>query len=191
MTFYQWFWEPESNSECGFRSTNGHRVNILNNSHASAGIGNYNNFWTQDFSSKSKYTRKLYSGTHYPKAGTNIEFRANWADSSGPTAAYVVIDGNSFEMEIERGTPTNGTYLYKAVLSNQCHKYYFLFKSVNGTVETFPDEGTYGVNCDQDYFYMRESPDGGLLTGDSEYKRDTYPYYVNENDSGCSCNSLE
>lgn len=238
QTFYQWFWEPESNPQCGFRSTNGHRVNILNNSHASIGIGNYQSYWTQDFSYSSRYTRRLYSGTHYPKSGTNIEFRANWADTAGPSLATVVIDGIGFEMSIERGSPTNGTYLYKANLPNSCHKYYFLFKSSNGAVETFPDEGSYGINCNQDYFDSRDSIDAGYTdTGirdiqsdtytdinkddgfvidiilpdngnkrdatiddliensdsesDSRFSRDSYPDYVNETDSGCSCNIVE
>lgn len=160
-TFYQWFWEPESNPQCGFRSTNGHRVNILNTSHSSVGIGNYQSYWTQDFSSYSRYSRKLYSGTHYPKTGTSIEFRANWADSAGPILSYVIIDGISYDMSIERGTPTNGTYLYKANLPNSCHKYYFLFKAKDGSVETFPDEGAYGLNCNQDYFATRDSFDAG------------------------------
>lgn len=191
QTFYQWFWEPESSTDCGFRHTNGHRVNILNNSHASIGVGNYNNYWTQDFSASSKSVRRLYSGTHYPKGGTNIEFRANWADSSGPSVASVVIDGIGFDMNIERGSPTNGTYLYKAVLSNGCHKYYFSFKSTSGIVETFPDEGAYGINCNQDYFGYRESADGGISNGDSEFKRDSYPDYVNDDSNGCDCNFIE
>ncbi|MCX7958359.1 MAG: CAP domain-containing protein, partial [Deltaproteobacteria bacterium] len=161
QTFYQWFWEPESDSSCGFRSTNGHRVNILNNSHSAVGIGNYNSYWTQDFSASSGYSRKLYSGTHYPKSGTNIEFRANWADSSGPSVSQVIIDGIPFDMNLERGSTANGTYLYKANLPNSCHKYYFFFKTAGGTAETFPDEGAYGINCSEDYFPTRESVDAG------------------------------
>ncbi len=161
QTFYQWFWEPYSSTECGFTYQNGHRVNILNSSHASIGIGNSQNYWTQDFSPSSFVSRRLYSGTHYPEKGKNIEFRANWADSSAPTLAQVVIDGIEFNMSIERGTPTNGTYIYKSTLPESCHKYYFLFRSQSGTVETFPDEGSYGLNCTEDYYSDRELKDAG------------------------------
>ncbi|MGC8928560.1 MAG: CAP domain-containing protein [Myxococcota bacterium] len=234
QTFYQWLYEPESNPECGFRYTNGHRVNILNNSHASMGVGNYQSYWTQDFSYSSAYTRRLYSGTHYPKSGKNIEFRANWADSAAPSAASVVIDGIAFEMDIERGSPTNGTYLYKANLPESCHKYYFLFKSSNGLVETFPDEGAYGLNCPLDYYEIRDSVDAGytdtgpkdsyidvvkddgavidivvpdhphmgdsisedviensdITYSESIFIRDSYPDYVDESDSGCTCTAI-
>ncbi|MCX7942895.1 MAG: CAP domain-containing protein [Deltaproteobacteria bacterium] len=210
--FYLWFWEPDSNPECGFRNTNGHRVNILNNSHSSIGVGNYQYYWTQDFASSSKYKRRLYSGTHYPKTGTNIEFRANWADLEGPSQATVVIDGILFDMEIERGSPTNGTFIYKAVLPGGCHKYYFLFKSSTGEIETFPDEGAYGLNCSDDFFPTRDSVDTGyfdiwfkedidygdtfysnaeVYLHDVEFKRDSYPDYVSKEESGCSCNFVE
>lgn len=236
QTFYQWLWEPESSSACGFRYTNGHRVNILNDSHASIGIGNYQSYWTQDFSYSSRYKRRLYSGTHYPKSGGNIEFRANWADSAPPSKASVVIDGMSFDMEIERGSGTNGTYIYKATLPKSCHNYYFVFRASNGEVETFPDEGAYGLNCNYDYTQTREEVDGGYVDSgtkdiitdtsidsqvedhitidviqdkgmiidiissdsseevieikDAEFRRDSYPDYVNENEGGCSCSFL-
>lgn len=157
--FYLWFWEPYSSTQCGFTYQNGHRVNILNPQHSSIGIGNYQSHWTQDFAPYSSVSRRLYSGTHYPKNGRSIEFRANWADISAPSLSAVVIDGVQFDMNIERGTPTNGTFLYKASLSNDCHRYYFLFKSSSGVVETFPDEGSYGLNCPEDYYSQRDSLD--------------------------------
>jgi hypothetical protein len=106
QTFYQWLWEAESSAACGFRSTNGHRYNILEPSRRLLGNGYYRisrHMWVQDFNGGSNPTGTLIAGGHEPQfSGGTVEFRVNYFDTGAPMQATVNVDGACSPMAIER-----------------------------------------------------------------------------------------
>jgi uncharacterized protein (TIGR03382 family) len=150
QTFYQWLWEPESSATCGFRSTNGHRYNILEPSRRLLGNGYYRisrHMWVQDFNGGSNPTGTLIAGGHEPQfSGGTVEFRVNYFDTGAPMAATVNVDGACSPMTRERGQATNATYLASQSLGGTtCRRYRFEFKNPAGTTVYLPEMGSYGV----------------------------------------------
>lgn len=146
--FYMWLWEPDSNPECDWRMSNGHRANILGERSGQLGVG-YEGYYVQDFAGGTP-DRKIPAGAHYPNAPSDeVEFRANWYDpAGGPTQALVNIDGTCHAMTLERGTTDNGTYLFTGPAAGACPRYYFLFKDSAGGQVTYPDTGSFGIGCE-------------------------------------------
>lgn len=150
--FYLWLHEPDSDPTCGWRMANGHRANILGGSPSSIGVGKAITAatWTQDFGSGGS-TSGLVSGVHYPRAGADIELRANWYSATGPTTAMVNVGGTCHSMDLERGTTTNGTYLASVGgLAAGCIRYYFHFTDGGGDVY-YPTTGSFGIDCVDDW----------------------------------------
>ena len=150
QTFYQWFWEPDTNPACGFRSDNGHRYNIMNPSHRVLGDGYYRitrHMWVQDFNSGVAPTGTLLAGAHEPQTtGGTVEFRTNYFDTAAPQQAIVNIDGACLTMTRERGSATNGTYLASTSLpGTACRRYRFEFKNPAGGSVVLPETGSYGA----------------------------------------------
>lgn len=145
-TFYLWLHEPDTNAACGFRNANGHRYNILTSSRRALGVGKSGSTYTQDFSGTGT-PAGVVAGVHYPLTGSTIHFRANWYGANAPTTAYVNIDGMCQPMSLERGSTTNGTYLFSASnVPNTCVRYYFHFMDASGD-HYYPTVGSYGINC--------------------------------------------
>jgi MYXO-CTERM domain-containing protein len=150
QTFYQWFWEPDTNPACGFRSANGHRANMMAPNHRLLGDGYFRvsrHMWVQDFNSGSNPTGTLLAGAHEPQlTGGTVEFRANYFDTAAPQQAIVNIDGACSPMSLERGSATNATYLATTSLpGTACRRYRFEFKNPAGTLVYLPETGSYGA----------------------------------------------
>jgi hypothetical protein len=176
--FYMWQWEPESDPSCGFRMSNGHRYNILGD-HGSLGSGFHGNWWGQDFSGGSP-TQKIPAGAHHPnRTGEEIDFRANWYDAEPPARALVNVDGTCHEMSVERGTDTNGTFIWTGLVEDtDCPRYYFIFEDSEGTEILYPDTGSYGIGSGcEDWESSRPSGREGCGAG----------YQGGDVTGGCGC----
>ena len=173
-TFYQWFWEPESDPSCGFRMTNGHRYNILG-SHGEIGCGEHGSWWGQDFGG-GRGDYPIPSGSHHPdRPDDEVDFRAHWYDDEPPSAAMVNVDGTCYPMKLERGSSTNGTFIYTGPVEGDCPRYYFMFEDSDENEVLYPETGSFGIGdeCDDwsadrpsghtdcDYTYESETVTGG------------------------------
>jgi MYXO-CTERM domain-containing protein len=131
----------------GWMNSAGHCSNLLAG-HGSLGVGWYNNHWTQNFGGGSA-TGTLIAGGHSPQfsGNTPIEFRVNYYDpAGGPPGAQINVDGACSTMALERGSPTNGTWLYTTTLSGTaCRRYFFIFADAAGNTVYLPETGSYGV----------------------------------------------
>jgi MYXO-CTERM domain-containing protein len=154
MVYNLWIFEADSNTACGFRSSNGHRYSILNGNNRALGAGHYSqtrSMYTQDFASSGTPTGSLITGGHDPQftntGTTNVNFRVNWYDTAGPQTARVNIDGVCTSMTMERGvTAANSTWLTTIPLTGTgCRRYAFQFTTAGGTTVMLPETGTYGV----------------------------------------------
>ena len=143
--FYMWLWEGDSDTSCGWRMSNGHRANILGGGNGRLGVGQSSGYYVQDFSGGSP-DHKIAAGAHYPNnAPGEVEFMANWYDTTGPGFASVNIDGTCHAMALERGSDANGSYLYGGTVGGTCPRYYFIFKDASGAQVTYPDTGSFGI----------------------------------------------
>ncbi len=156
--FYAWLHETYDDPDnCAFDygpPTNGHRWNILTNSGPGLGVGCAGGYCTQDFGGPASDARKIYGGVHDPKTGEVFDFRANWYDPTGgaPQQAMVNVGGSCYPMSLERGVDeSNATYLLEAHGVAGCDHYYFVFKDSEGTWVTYPENGSFGINCVEDY----------------------------------------
>lgn len=148
-TFYLWLWEPSASTSCGFSLQNGHRYNILT-ANGSLGVGNHEAWWTQDFGGGGP-DGKIIAGAHYPATGT-VSFYANWFDGAAPATAAVNIDGTCHTMTLERGVdPANATYAFADHQVAGCQRYLFVFEDAGGTIHTYPDTGSFGVGCPDEW----------------------------------------
>ncbi len=152
-TFYQWLHEPDPNPACGYRTSNGHRRAILEGT-GSIGVGRSTDglpVWTMDFGG-APVNEGIVDGVHYPQSGSSVAFRANWYSTGAPLRAQVNVDGACQTMTLERGSNTNGTYLYETNrLSTSCVHYVFSFEDPNSTSFTFPTVGSFAINCAADW----------------------------------------
>jgi len=156
--FYAWLYEYyDKPDNCAFDygpPTNGHRWNILTNSGPGLGVGCAGSYCTQDFGGPADPARKIYVGVHHPQTGVVIDFRAHWYDPVGgaPQQAMVNVAGSCYAMSVERGVEeSNATYLLQGHSVSGCTRYYFVFKDSEGTWVTYPEEGSFGINCGEDY----------------------------------------
>jgi hypothetical protein len=74
-----------------------------------------------------------------------VEVSANWYDGAGPSSALVNVDGACTALELERGTPENGTYHVALTGLGACHRYYFVFEDPAGEIVTCPPTGSLGI----------------------------------------------
>jgi MYXO-CTERM domain-containing protein len=150
QTFYQWLWEPDASSTCGFSSANGHRYNILDGVYRVMGNGFYTvsrDMWTQDFSGGTTVTGTLIAGGHEPQyVSGSVDFRVNYYDTGAPSSALVNVDGTCTAMTLERGTSTNATYhVAMSLAGSTCHSYRFEFVRPGGATIYLPGAGSYGA----------------------------------------------
>jgi hypothetical protein len=160
--YYMWiceYYQPGGTVSCGYDqgtygNTNGHRWNILMGGGPAVGAGCAGGYCTLDFGGPSAPSNKIKVGVHYPEGGSTVAFRAHWYDPAGPpTQAMVNVNGTCQAMSKERGVAdTNATFLADNVaIGSGCARYYFVFKDGGGTFVTYPESGSYGVNCGADY----------------------------------------
>jgi hypothetical protein len=161
--FYNWLWEPTSDGTCQWTQRNGHRWNILGEGLGQIGVGADGRFTVQDFAAGSP-THSIPAAVHYPRSGASIEFRANWYDPGRPPrTAFVNLDGMCHPLTVERGTGDHGTYLASVSLGAGCKHYYFLFQDAGDQAVTYPDTGSFGIDCDAGW--SEERPAAGPTCG--------------------------
>jgi uncharacterized protein (TIGR03382 family) len=136
-----------------YGNTNGHRWNILMGGGPAVGTGCAGNYCTLDFGGPAAASNKIVVGVHYPEGGSTVAFRAHWYDTAAPAQAMVNINGSCQAMVKERGVnDNNATYLLdNAAIGSGCTHYYFVFKDSGGNFVTWPESGSYGINCGADY----------------------------------------
>ena len=154
--FYMWLHENDADPSCSWRMSNGHRYNLLNPAYVNTGIGVAGNLSTHDFHASGTPSR-IPSGLHFPEQGgqtTTFAFRANYYRAGGgtPTRSVVVIDGQCQRLDLERGTGSNGTYLYSGTPLAPCSQYFFLFEDADGQ-HRYPSDGSYHVGACAGPFY--------------------------------------
>jgi hypothetical protein len=144
--FYMWLHEFTASDVCEFTFENGHRWLILKTMGA-VGVGNSGSYYTGHFGSGSTPGR-IPSGSHYPQQGATVEIWANWYHDSGPLSATVNVAGTCHSMNLERGTPTNGTWNVEVTdVGSGCHRYYFIFEDLPGSLVTFPTTGSLAIGA--------------------------------------------
>lgn len=146
--FYLWLYEPYNKTTCAFDlgpPTNGHRWNLLTNGPAlGAGVSGPA---VTDFGSAPGAIPKVPSGAHYPRQSNQIEAWANWYDPrGGPTVAFINLDNTCYPLIGSRGSPTNGAWsIFLGGFGTGCHRYYFVFRDIDGTLITYPTTGSLGI----------------------------------------------
>ncbi|MBI2388469.1 MAG: CAP domain-containing protein [Deltaproteobacteria bacterium] len=143
--FYMWLYEPSSSATCGFSMANGHRWLILTNSSGAVGYGVDGNS-TGDFGGGAA-PYKIPSGAHYPRSGSSVELWANWYDTAAPKAAMVNVGGTCHAMARQRGSDTNGAWMYAYAPTglSGCTRYFFTFKDSTGAQIDYPTTGSLGI----------------------------------------------
>jgi len=98
------------------------------------------------FSRSAGPGRPVVSGAHYPRQGETVEFWASWYAPSGPSRAFVAVDGTCAPLRLARGAPTNGAWAASVSgLGSGCHRYLFEFHDAKGSAVTYPEKGSFGV----------------------------------------------
>ncbi|MBI5479395.1 MAG: hypothetical protein HY906_11090, partial [Deltaproteobacteria bacterium] len=155
--YYMWVCEAFNQDVCAYvpgPPTNGHRWNILMGGGPAVGPGCAGNYCTLDFGGPAAAANKIIVAVHYPESGSTVALRAHWYDPAGaPNQAMVNVDGACQAMTKERGVDdNNATYLFdNLAVGSGCAHYYFVFKDQADTFVTYPESGSYGVNCGADY----------------------------------------
>jgi hypothetical protein len=151
--FYLWLYEPYPLTVCGYNQgppTNSHRWNLLNML-GSMGAGANATRAVIDLTSTAPVPYKIASGSHYPRQAASVAVWANWYDTAGPLSARVFVDGTSYPMSLQRGTPQNGAWSATITgVGSGCHRYYFVFQDSTGATLTYPGTGSLGIgpaNC--------------------------------------------
>lgn len=72
----------------------------------------------------------LTGGKHQPESGdtdTTFTFSVHYYDEDGdpPSSINIVVDGKEYEMSLDSGNVSNGTYVLKTKLSKGTHAFYF------------------------------------------------------------------
>eukprot|EP01133_Synstelium_polycarpum_P009149 gene9149-10734_t len=134
----------------------GHRENIMSPLYSSMGVGfsytetsTYNNYWTQDFTSKScpPQNSPIHSGSH-TFINSNPVYLASWYHTVAPksTAIYVDVGAgtNGYMFALTLGNSTAGIYTFSPLTFKECQKYVFVFKTETATYR-YPDTGSFST----------------------------------------------
>jgi len=82
----------------------------------------------------------------YGYYGTRFEYLVDYYDDDGdaPSLIQVYIDDTGFDMELDSGTPSNGTYRYRTrdISQDEAHTCYFTAQDGYGGSARLPSEGT-------------------------------------------------
>jgi hypothetical protein len=94
---------------------------------------------------------RIPSGSIQPlggSAGQPYRFYGTWVDSvlGAPLSLAAVVDGITYAMTLELGSPTlNSTWVADVVLNESCHRYWFVGTDASGTRFTYPTTGALEV----------------------------------------------
>ena len=154
-----------SGGQCAQDKTSqaGHRTNIMNTGFAARGMGWARDakgryYWVQDFASNEfPGTPPLVAGCHDFLMAGKTSFLLNYRDTGNrpPASVQVVIDGTSYSMALDLGTPAAGTYRLDIARAASCRPYYFQAVTAAGESVRYPGPGVFLTGgegtCTEDY----------------------------------------
>ncbi len=151
--FGLWLYEADGDSSCGWRTSNGHRFNILSPNYGAIGVGAAGNYMVQDFGAASA-NAPLAAGIHLPErpsAGREATFLTTWHRPRGEGASrvVVVVDGACHELGLEHGSATSGAWRGAVALGQGCRPYFFWGRDAQGEAR-YPATGSLlvGAGCE-------------------------------------------
>jgi hypothetical protein len=124
----------------------------------------YNNFTIEVIPSPN-FPPVLTAGQIKPEDGdtdTEFKFSVRYFDPDGdpPYMIKVVIDGNEHVMELDSGTASNGTYIYKTKLSQGKHTFYFTASDGNKTAVAGDTSTPIGPSTSRETSDIEKASDG-------------------------------
>ena len=138
----------------GWMCSSGHRANLMSPDYEELGTGVAGTYYTQDFGSRGANisANPIRMGAHTPfEVLTEVTFLADWFDvAGGPTKFDVIVNGDPQPLELVYGSPDQGVYTTSlSIDAGPCYQYFFRAERTDGRVETFPEDGAYGLgSCD-------------------------------------------
>ena len=131
----------------------GHRTNIVATNFRQLGAGfeqhasvAWRKYWVQDFASNESSSRPpIVAGCHDYLEGGQTSFLLNYRDGSGapPQAVQVVVDGTTYDLSLDLGTPAAGTYRLEIAKAGACREYYFQATTAAGERWRYPGPGVF------------------------------------------------
>jgi hypothetical protein len=156
-----------SGGQCAQDKTSqaGHRTNMMSTSFTSVGTGYvpdaksaYRHYWVQDFASDDTGSRPpVVAGCHDFLTTGKTSFLLNYRDTTNqpPASVRVVIDGVTYNLSLDLGTPAAGTYRLDVSKAGNCRQYYFLAVTAAGQSWRYPGPGVFLTagegTCNEDY----------------------------------------
>jgi hypothetical protein len=156
-----------SGGQCAQDKTSqaGHRTNIMSTGFASLGAGYASDvksawryYWVQDFASNEPPSRPpLVAGCHDFLVAGKTSFLLNYRDTGNqpPASVQVVIDGIPYNLGLDLGTPSAGTYRLDTSRAASCRQYYFQAVTASGQSWRYPGPGVFLTDgegdCREDY----------------------------------------
>jgi hypothetical protein len=144
-----------SGGQCAQDQTSqaGHRTNIMSTNFGSIGTGyardaqgTRRHLWVQDFASADLAGQPpVVAGCHDFLAAGQTSFLLNYRDSGNQPPAWVqvVIDGVTYNMTLDLGTPAAGTYRLDTSKAGSCRQYYFQATTFSGQTWRYPGPGVF------------------------------------------------
>ncbi len=156
-----------SGGQCAQDETSqaGHRTNMMSTSFTSVGTGYatnpkglYRHYWVQDFASDGPASKPpAVAGCHDFLLTGKTSFLLNYRDTANqpPSSVQVVIEGVTYNLMLDLGTPAAGTYRLDASKAGKCRQYYFLAVTAAGQSWRYPGPGVFLTvgegTCTEDY----------------------------------------
>ena len=143
----------------------GHRANIMKAFFKEIGTGYVHKlpsineiYWVQDFGGRSFGQQPpVIAASHAFPHESVTSFFLNYYDQSGnaPQEIQLILDGSKYQLYLDMGTATAGTYRADFARASDCRSYYFLVTDGNGICYRYPGHSqfwTYGEGeCLMDY----------------------------------------
>jgi hypothetical protein len=160
----------ETNGQCAVDGTPaaGHRTNMVNSSYEQIGAGSIRDpadirrrFWVEDFISNEPASRApIVAGCHDFLVSGSTSFLVNYRDLSNepPLSVQVIINGLTYDMNLDLGTQAAGTYRLDISRTDSCREYYFLAVTSAGQLWRYPGPGVFltdGEDACEDYLIVK------------------------------------
>jgi len=143
----------------------GHRSNMVNVNYdrlgagtAQHGVSAWRRCWVQDFASGEPLTQPpIVAACHDFLAAGRTSFLLNYRDTGNqpPASVQVVVGETVYDMSLDLGTASAGTYRLDLPKTPGCREYYFLAVTASGETWRYPGPGVFLTDgellCHQDY----------------------------------------
>lgn len=143
----------------------GHRTNMVDSTFRRLGAGyapdaasTWRRYWVQDFAAATLADKPpLVAGCHDFLQTGQTSFLLNYRDTANqpPASVQVVVDEVTYDMGLDLGTASAGTYRLDLPRAGTCREYYFLAVTAAGETWRYPGPGVFltaGESaCGQDY----------------------------------------